>query len=375
MVGQDTKNYYELLGVSQEASEDDIRKAYRKLAKKYHPDKTGGDTAAEDKLKEINSAYDTLKNTEKRQEYDQQLKYGSGFAGFSGGGFRPGGGDADFSDIFSSFFNQGAPGAQQRPRNTPVKGRDLQVHINIDLKDVLKGTSKTIKLNRNESCTECSGSGNQPGTSPETCPDCNGMGELQQGNGIFNVRQTCHRCHGEGQVNPNPCTHCRGNGLTHGQKTIQVSIPKGIQEGARLRVPGEGDGGRRGGPAGDLYVVVQLNPDPFFTRDGSGVICEVPITFANAALGGKVEVPTLTGTAKLTVPEGTQNGAQLRLKGQGLPKNNDARGDQIVQILVEIPRKLSAKQKELIAEFSDEPIPQSHPLIEAFKSLIQRFRK
>jgi molecular chaperone DnaJ len=374
MVGQDTKNYYELLGVSQEASEDDIRKAYRKLAKKYHPDKTGGDTDAEDKLKEINSAYDTLKNSEKRQEYDQQLKYGNGFAGFSGGGFDPGAG-ADYSDIFSSFFNQGPASHSQRTRNAPLRGRDLQAHVNVALKDVLTGTSKTLKLNRNESCKECSGSGNQPGTSPETCSDCHGIGELQQGNGIFNLRQTCPRCHGEGQVNPNPCTHCRGKGLTHAQKTIQVTIPKGIEEGSRLRVTGEGDGGRRGAPSGDLYVVVQLDPDPFFTRDGSQVVCEVPVTFANAALGGKVEVPTLTGTAKVTVPEGTQNSAQLRLKGQGLPKSNGARGDQIVQIVVEIPRKLSARQKELIGEFSDEPIPQSHPLIEAFKSLIQRFRK
>jgi molecular chaperone DnaJ len=375
MVGQETKNHYELLGVSQDASVDDIRKAYRKLAKLYHPDKTGGDTKAEDKLKEINSAYDVLKNAEKRNEYDQQLKYGSGFGGFSGGGFDPRGGETDYSDIFSSFFNQGGQRQQRRPQNAPVRGRDLQAHVNIELKDVLTGTAKTLKLNRNESCSECSGSGNQPGTSSETCPDCHGMGELQQGNGLFSVSQTCPRCHGEGQVNPNPCTRCRGHGLTHGQKTIQVSVPKGIQEGARLRVTGEGDGGRRGGPSGDLYVVVQISPDPFFTRDDSQVICEVPITFANAALGGKVEVPTLTGTAKVTVPEGTQNAAQLRLKGQGLPKSTGARGDQIVQILVEIPRKLSKKQKELIGEFSDEPIPQSHPLIEAFKSLLERFRK
>jgi len=330
MIGQETKNHYDLLGVSQEATTDDIRKAYRKLAKRYHPDKTGGDVEAEEKLKKINSAYDTLKNNGKRQEYDQQLKYGSGFDGFSGGGFHSQEFSGDVSDIFSTFFGQGT---QNQRNTTPRKGRDLRVQIEISFVDVLNGTTRTLKLNKKVLCDSCTG---VPTTS---------------------------------------CQRCSGHGFTTEQKTIQVSIPMGIQDGARLRVAGEGDVGVRGGPSGDLYVVVQKLDDPFFTRDGNHVKCQVPITFANAALGGTVEVPTLTGRANLTIPEGTQNGAQLRLKGQGLPTIGGGRGDEIVHVIVEIPRKLSEKQKELIGEFSDEPIPERHPLIAAFKSLLNKFRK
>jgi len=367
------KNYYDLLGVSKEATNDEIRKAYRKLAKKYHPDKTGGDTEAEDRLKEINAAYDTLKNEDKRKEYDTQQAYGFGGGGAGGGGFE--GFDfsgSGFEDIFSA-FGGGRQSAQTH--NAPRRGHNLETHVTISLLDVLYGTTKTIQLYRNETCGDCNGSGAAPGTSPITCPDCHGTGQVARSNGVFHMNQTCPRCHGTGSTVTTPCGACSGTGQVKAQRTISVTIPKGIQDGTRLRVAGEGEAGAHGGPHGDLFVSVTVASHPLFRRSGADIICEVPVTFATAALGGSVEVPTLDRKlAKLTVPAGTQHGTQLRMKGMGLPTGAGAkRGDELIQVAVEIPRKLNKEQKAMLAEMYGIDVPDSHPLMDKFKALLKSF--
>lgn len=363
------KNYYDLLGVNKEASNDDIRKAYRGLAKKYHPDKTGGDEKAEDYLKEINAAYDVLKNTDKRKEYDTQQAYGGG-AGFGGYDFSGGGGG--FEDMFSAFGG----GRQQAARhNAPRRGRNLETNVTIGLLDVLDGTTKTIQLYRKETCDDCKGSGAAPGTSPVTCPDCHGTGQVSRNNGLFNTNQACGRCRGAGSTIATPCGACSGSGLVKEQRTISVSIPKGIQDATRLRVAGEGEAGDHGGPHGDLFVAVSVMAHPLFRRNGADIVCDVPITFATAALGGTVEVPTLDRKlAKLTVPASTQNGTQLRMKGMGLPTGaGSKRGDELIQIVVEIPQKLNKEQKVLLSEMYGIDVPDSHPLLDKFKNLLKSF--
>jgi len=379
-------DYYQILGVSEDASQDDIRKAYRELARKYHPDKTGGDEAAEEKLKEINAAYDTLKNPERRKEYDQRRKFGGGFGaggpggagGFGAGGFDFGDAGADFSDIFSSMFGGGAggfAGAQTRSRSAARPGSDLEARVRITLKDVVSGTKKTLRITRPEVCAACQGSGAAQGSSPVTCPDCGGAGQVTQGSSFFQVAQTCPRCMGTGQAVLQPCSTCHGEGRTRAQREISVTIPPGIESDARLRVPGEGEAGVKGGPRGDLYVRVTVEKDELFDRDGANLVCEVPITFAEAALGAKVTVPTLDGVAKLTVQPGAQTGDKLRMRGMGLPpRGGGPRGDEIIQLLVEVPRKLTSKQRELLKQFDGNYEPNSHPIRDAFKTLLKRLR-
>lgn len=373
------KDLYEILGVSETASQDEIRKAYRALARKYHPDKTGGDKAAEDKLKEINAAYDVLKNPDKRKEYDQRRKLGAGgFGGFEGG-FDFGDAGADFSDVFSSIFGgmggAGGPRAGARTRTAARPGNDLEARVRVTMKDVVNGTKKTLRINRPEVCAECHGSGAAPGSSPVTCPDCGGSGQITRGSSFFQMSQTCPRCHGTGQAITTPCSACSGSGRTTQQREISVTIPTGVDNGTRLRMAGEGEAGFQGGPRGDLYVRVEVEKDPFFERDGSNLVCEVPITFAEAALGAKVTVPTLDGVAKLTIQPGTQSEAQLRMRGMGLPSmGGGPRGDEIVKVVVEVPRKLTSEQKRLLKEFDGNYEPQSHPLRDAFRSLLKRLR-
>lgn len=384
------KDLYEILGVPESASQDDIRKAYRELARKYHPDKTGGDKAAEERLKEINAAYDVLKNPDKRKEYDQRRKFGAGAGGFGSGfegGFDFGDSGADFADIFSSIFGGGGgmggagfgggpgagPGARTRTAARP--GNDLETRVRVTLKEVVSGTKKTLRVNRPEVCAECHGSGAAPGSSPVTCPDCGGSGQMTRGSSFFQMSQTCPRCHGSGQAVMDPCRKCSGSGRTMQQREISVTIPAGVDTGTRLRIAGEGEAGLQGGPRGDLYVRVEVEDDPFFTREGSNLICEVPVKFVDAALGAKVTVPTLDGVAKLTVQPGTQSGAQLRMRGMGLPKmGGGARGDEIVKVVVEVPRKLTSEQKRLLKEFDGNYEPESHPLRDAFRGLLKRLR-
>lgn len=371
MTNATQQDYYEMLGVKSDATEEEIRSAYRDLARKYHPDKTGGDEAAEEKLKEINAVYDVLKNAGKRKEYDQQRAFGTqGFGGFDFTGASAAG--DDFAGIFSSLFG-GGPQAHAYTAAQP--GRNLQAHIKVTLKDAVSGTSKTLRIKRIELCPDCNGSGAAPGTSPVRCPDCRGAGQISRGNGMFQLRQTCPRCRGAGEAITSPCPKCAGSGHTKAQREIAVAIPPGVEEGTRLRIAGEGDAGRHGGPRGDLYVRIEMEKDPFFVREGRNLICEVPITFADAALGAKVTVPTLDGVAKVTVKPGTQNGALLRMRGMGLPELGGAsRGDELVKILVEVPKKLTRGQIKLLKDFDGQLTAGSHPLREKFGKLLAKLR-
>jgi len=366
---------YEILGVAESASQEEVRKAYRELARKYHPDKTGGDKEAENRLKEINAAYDVLKNEEKRAEYDRRRKAGE-FKGFESFDFGAQGGD--FADILSQIFGSNAGGfgsTGARTRSAARPGNDLEARVRITLADVVSGTRKTLRINRAEACNDCSGSGSAPGSKPMACPDCGGSGQVSRGNSFFQMSQTCPRCRGTGQTIANPCPKCAGSGRTPGQRELNVSIPAGAEDGMRLRVAGEGEAGHQGGPRGDLYVRVEVEGDLFFTRESHNLVCEAPITFAQAALGAKVTVPTLDGVAKLTIEPGTQSGAQLRMRGLGLPPvGGGARGDEIVKILVEVPRKLSGEQKRLLREFDGNYEPESHPVRDAFMALLKKLR-
>ncbi len=368
------QDYYETLGVKNEATEDEIRKVYRDLAHKYHPDKTGGDKAAEEKLKEINAAYNVLKNAGKRKEYDQQRAFGAtqGFGPFDFTGASASG--DDFADILSSLFGGGA---QAQAYTAARPGRNLQARLKVTLKDAVSGTSKTLRIRRDELCPDCKGSGAAPGTSRITCPDCGGAGHTNsRGNGMFQMRQTCPRCRGAGQAAASPCPKCSGSGHTRARRDIAVTIPPGVDEGTRLRIAGEGDAGYHGGPRGDLYVQIEMEKDPFFVREGRCLVCEVPITFATAALGAKITVPTLDGVAKVNVQPGTQNGTLLRMRGMGLPSLSGAsRGDELIKILVEVPKKLTRGQVKLLEDFDGQLPASSHPLREKFSKLLAKLRR
>ncbi len=365
------RDHYETLSVKSDATEAEIRSAYRNLARKYHPDKTGGDKAAEEKLKEISAAYDVLKNADKRKEYDQQRTSAAhGFGGFDFAGTSAGA--DDFADIFSSLFGGGA---QAQAYTAAQPGRNLQARVKVSLKDAVSGISKTLHIRRDELCPECRGSGAAPGTSPITCPDCAGAGQISRGNGMFQMRQTCPRCRGAGEAVTTPCPKCSGSGHTRARREIAVTIPPGVDEGTRLRIAKEGDAGYHGGPRGDLYVCIEMEKDPFFVREGRNLVCEVPVTFATATLGAKITVPTLDGVAKVTVQPGTQNGTLLRMRGMGLPSlSGTSRGDELIKVLVEVPKKLTRDQMKLLREFDDQLPATAHPLREKFRKLLAKFR-
>lgn len=350
------RDYYEILGVDRGASSEEIRSAFRKLARKYHPDVNKDDPQAEEKFKEINEAHRVLSDEQARARYDrfghQAFDGGAGQAGGPGGGF------GDFGDIFDIFdmFTGGGGAARQRSHG-PARGRDLEMDVTIDFREAVFGVRKSYEVPRVETCSHCHGNEAEPGTPIKTCPDCNGRGEMR------NVRQTpfgqfvtaapCSRCQGKGKFPEQPCTRCRGQGRVQNRRRINVDIPEGIDTGQRIRLRGEGDAGVRGGPAGDLYLRVRVRPDKQFVRQGNDVILEVPIHFVQAALGDEFEVPTLDGTHKLTIPEGTQPGDEFRVRGQGIPRAGGyGRGDQIVRVRVEIPKKLTAEQKEVLHEFA-----------------------
>jgi molecular chaperone DnaJ len=388
------KDYYELLGVAQTASQDEIRKAYLKLAHAYHPDKTGGDKAAEEKLKEVNMAYDTLKNPEKRKEYDQAKQareaFGAGFdsSGFTrGGGFRGaegfggaegfsgfdfgggGGGGGGFEDLFGNIFGGAAGARPGTHRSRAVQpGRDIEFSMRVSLLDVLNGAKKTIRVPRSDVCAACNGSGAAPGTKPEVCPDCGGTGQVLRGSQSFQISRTCPRCRGAGSFIANPCPTCRGSGNVQTQREITVDIPKGVASGQRLRIAGEGDAGGPGAPRGDLYLHIEVDAHPTFERQGNHILTEVPVTITAAALGAKVRVPTLTGEADVKIAPGTQTGAQLRLRGLGLPvMRGKGRGDQIVRITVEVPTKLSPEARSLMEQLAAIEDPSHYPSRKAHK--------
>ena len=356
------RDYYEVLGVSKGASDDEIKKAYRKLAKKYHPDVNPGDQAAEAKFKEVNEAYSILSDKEKRARYDQfghagvDPNYG---AGGPGGGFGFDMGDIDLGDIFGSFFGGGFGGfggSSSTRRNGPQKGESLRANLTITFEEAAFGCEKEINLNRSEECEACHGSGCEPGTTAETCPDCRGTGvvRVQQRTGGFAFSSTaaCARCRGTGKIIHSPCKACSGSGSVKKSKRVTVSIPAGIDDGQTFLVRGQGDHGINNGPAGDVAVTVTVRPDPLFERDGFNIWCEVPITYTQAVLGDEITVPTVDGKVSYTVPEGTQSGTVFRLRNKGVSYvNGGGRGDQYVKVSIEVPKNLSGKQKELLKEF------------------------
>ena len=357
------RDYYEVLGVSKGATADEIKKAYRKLAMKYHPDYTPGAKEAEEKFKELNEANEVLSDPEKRQRYDQfgfagvDPNYGAGAGGGFGGGF----GGVDLGDLFGDIFGGGfggfGGGSRANP-NAPRKGQDLRVRITLNFQEAVHGCSKKISITRQETCTECGGNGCAKGTSPETCPDCGGRGYVvtQQRTpfGVMQSQQPCTRCGGKGKIVKEPCKVCRGVGKMGIKKTLEVNIPAGIDDDQSIALRGMGDAGTNGGPSGDVIVMVSVKADPVFQRDGYNVWVTVPITYSQAVLGAKVTVPTVDGKVEYDVPEGTQSGTTFRLRGKGIQYvNGRGRGDMYVKCEVEIPKKLNKTQRDALKKFED----------------------
>lgn len=380
------KDYYQILEISKNATQEEIKKAYRKLAIKYHPDKNPGDKSAEEKFKEISKAYEVLSDPNKRAQYDQfgHEAFTRSGAGRAGGGFS----SYDFHDpfdIFREVFGANGGGSffddlfgnprSRRSSNAPRDGADLRFDLEIDFEDAVFGTEKKIRIPKMETCPDCNGTGCAKGSGRKTCPYCGGRGQTSITQGFFSIRQTCPHCEGTGQVIDNPCKTCNGSGLVSTEKTLKIHIPPGVDTGSKLRVAGEGEGGIKGGKPGDLYVIIHVRPHEIFKRDGQDVICELPIDFTTATLGGVVEVPTVTGKAKLKIPEATQNGAVLRIKGKGMPSlKGGQRGDQFVKIFIEVPTNLNSKQKELLRQFAEESKKAgSHPIIESFINKAKKF--
>ncbi len=356
----DKRDYYEVLGVSKGCSESDLKSAYRKLAKKYHPDLNPDNKEAEEKSKEVTEAYEILSDSDKRARYDQfghagvDPSYGAGTGGYGGygGGFGQGM-DFDLGDIFGSFFGGGFGGGAAQNPSAPRRGNDLRATITISFMESAKGCSRTVRVNRNETCPDCGGNGAAKGTKKETCPDCQGHGQQRVNKrtpfGVFQTVQTCQRCGGSGKIIKTPCPTCSGTGRRRAVKEVTVNIPAGIDDGQSIAYRNMGDAGPNNGPAGDLNITVRVEKDSIFRREGNDVWCDAPLSFMQAALGDEINVPTIVGQAKITIPEGTQNGTVFRMKGKGFPVvNTKNTGDQYVRVNVEIPTKLSKEQKELI---------------------------
>jgi molecular chaperone DnaJ len=345
------QDYYDVLGVSKTATEAELKKAYRRMAMKYHPDRNPDDAEAEAKFKEAKEAYEILSDSQKRAAYDQ---FGHDAFSQGGAGGFGGGGAGGFSDIFGDVFNDifgqsGRGGGQQAYR-----GADLRYRLEITLEEAVAGTTSKIRIPVNVECKTCDGSGAKEGTEPVTCTTCGGHGQVRIQQGFFTMQQTCPHCRGTGKMIKDPCGDCHGEGLIQENKTLSVKVPAGVDTGDRIRLAGEGEAGSNGAPAGDLYVEVSVQRHDVFTRDGSHLFCDVPLSFAAAALGGEVQVPTLDGKANLKIPEGTQTGQQFRLKGKGVkPVRGGATGDLMCRVVIETPVKLSAKQKALLEEFDE----------------------
>ena len=355
------RDYYEVLGIQKGASEDEIKKAYKKLARKYHPDMNPGDKEAEEKFKEVNEANEVLSDPEKKARYDQfgfagvDPNYGAGAGGGAyGGGFDFG----DLGDIFGSFFGGGFGGGQRRNPNAPQRGESIRASVSVSFTEAAFGCEKSVTLERSEQCPTCKGNGCAPGTTPEICPDCHGTGTVQTRRqtpmGVFASNGPCRKCGGTGRHIHQTCPDCRGTGAVRKRKTIKINIPAGIDHGQTISLHGQGNAGRNGGPAGDLLITVMVQPHELFRRDGVDVFCEAPITFAQAVLGAELEIPTIDGKVKYSIPEGTQTGTVFRLKGKGIPVlNGRGRGDQYVTVTIETPRNLNKEQKEALRRFSE----------------------
>ncbi|WP_043359977.1 molecular chaperone DnaJ [Belnapia sp. F-4-1] len=374
------RDFYEVLGVSREASEDEMKKAYRKLAMAYHPDRNQGDKEAEAKFKELNEAYDVLKDAEKRAAYDRfghAAFEGGGGPGAGGGGGNPFG--AGFEDIFEEMFGRfGGGGGRGRQRQASGRGADLRTTVEISLEEAFGGTKSTVRVPSSVSCEACNGTGAEAGsTAAQTCPTCQGAGKVRAQQGFFLIERTCPTCGGQGKIIKNPCKVCQGAGRVQRDRNLNVSIPAGVEDGTRIRLAGEGEAGLRGAPAGDLYVDIGIRQHPIFQRDGANIFVRVPLRMTQAALGGAVEVPVIDGgRARVTIPAGTQAGDQFRLRAKGFSVlRSAARGDMYVQVSVETPQNLSKRQRELLEEFEAEAAKggRTSPESEGFFAKVKEF--
>ncbi len=375
-------DYYELLGVARDASADELKKAYRKLAVKYHPDKNPGDAAAEAKFKEISEAYEILKDEDKRAAYDRY-----GHAAFTQGGMgRPGGGGGGFGghdpfDIFREAFGGGGGGIFEeffggggRSTGGAAHGADLRYDLEISLEEAATGTEKEIRYRRPVSCSKCSGSGAEPGSGKKICPTCGGAGQVTSNRGFISFRQVCPSCHGSGQIIEKPCTGCNGEGRVMDSSTVNVRIPAGVATGSKLRSAGKGEAGQMGGQAGDLYIIIHVKEHELFERHDNDLFCEVPIKFTLAALGGTIKVPTLFGKGNLKIPAGTQTGTTFRLREQGIPALRGGRkGDLLIRVQVEVPTKLTGEQKKILEEYAEACGDPANPVSESFVEKAKKF--
>ena len=385
------RDYYDILGVSRAATESDLKKAYRKLAMQHHPDRNPGDKAAEQKFKEINEAYEVLKDPSKRAAYDHfgHAAFENGGAGPGGFGRRPGGGPGgagmggfdfgSFADVFDDLFGEFSGSA--RRRGGGMRGADLRYNLEITLEEAFAGKQARLQVPSTVTCDACQGSGSAAGTAPSSCPTCNGMGRVRAQQGFFTIERTCPTCNGQGRIITDPCTACQGAGRVRREKTLMVAVPPGVEDGTRIRLSGEGEAGLRGGPPGDLYVFVSVAPHRLFRREGTNLACRVPLPMTTAALGGQVEVPTIDGgRARVQVPAGTQTGRQFRLRGHGMTElHGGARGDMFVEIVVETPVNLTKRQEELLREFDKagngaDQNPESHGFFAKVKELWDELR-
>jgi len=358
------RDYYEVLGASRNASAEDLKKAYRKLAMKVHPDRNPGDKAAEERFKEASEAYQVLGDPERRAQYDRfghaAFEQSAGFGGFdfSGAGFED-----VFSDIFGDFFGTGRGRGRSRAR----RGEDLRYDLEISFEEGVFGTEKVISVPRLATCEACDGKGTKGGAGRVTCSACEGSGQLRFQQGFFTIAKTCGQCAGQGTIIKDPCRSCGGSGVAQKTQALHIKIPAGVDSGSRLKLRGEGESGRNGGPQGDLYVVIDVQPHALFTRRDNDIVCEVPISFPQAALGAEIDVPTIEGKVKMKVSPGTQSGSIFRLRGKGVPNLRGAgRGDELVRVVVETPRKLTSKQRELLEEFARSSGEEVNPLSKGF---------
>jgi molecular chaperone DnaJ len=368
---ENRRDYYQVLGINKDAGDEDIKKAYRQLALKCHPDRNPGDKDSEERFKEINEAYEVLSDPEKRAQYDRfGHAMGPSFEGFrTGTGFGFGTRDPFdiFDEVFGDIFGAG------RGRSRATRGADLKYNLEVSFEEAAFGTQAKIRIPRSVACQNCQGSGAAPGSRPTTCPTCRGTGSLRSQQAFFTFSQTCSHCQGTGQVIRDPCRECAGEGRVRSRETISVHIPPGVDTGTRLRLSEEGEAGANGGPAGDLYVDIRVKPHPLFERHGRDIYCEVPISLTQAALGGEIEVPTLKGKVKLKVPQGTQSGQLFRLKGKGITGlNRGGVGDQQVRIQVETPTRLSARQQEILEEFARISVEEVNPQTSSFLKKMKR---
>ncbi len=357
------KDYYAVLGVPRNVDDAGLKKAYRTLARAYHPDRNNGDKKAEDRFKEINEAYNVLSDPEKRAQYDR--------FGTVGGGMGDAGFGTIFEDLFEGFCGGGGRG---RPRTRARRGDDLRYDLEISLEEAAQGLETKLQVPRLEACETCRGTGVQPGSQPEICGTCRGQGQVRFSQGFLTVARPCPHCGGEGRIIRNPCAACRGQGRVSRERLLKVTIPPGVEDGNQLRLSGEGEGGLHGGPPGDLYVVLHVRPHEIFVRDGANLVCELPLTFPQVALGDEIEVPVLDGTARLKIPPGTQPGQRLVIKGKGMPHlRGRGRGDAVYEVIVEVPAQLTARQRELLEELrrttESDASPRVSKFVERMKNL------